>query len=334
MDEQSLKRHRLTVLAATVVIVSWGVAGLLQESDGFTDALYAPDYTIPEIRPGSVLEEAGFLAGDSVVTVEGIPVVELGMYSRWPRSLSRRPGESISMVVEREGELVTGEVVYRARPSGPAMMRLGGVVIMLSFLGFGLWALFTVPTTHAVRLAYVGVAMGVGVPGPNIGSWDGVRTHVQLAGMVLWLLLLLRFFLLFPQPKRLGESRLATGLLYAPWVALIICLIVEVIYHPRFYHSFGGFNSILMLAYTVLAVAAVIHTASKTPSQELQESGMRLILFGVGIAFVGTAVALVDMAFIWSFDIPGSGYLVLLIAAVPLTMALGVRKQARIGEAA
>ncbi|MCK5650327.1 MAG: hypothetical protein KAJ42_03075 [Gemmatimonadetes bacterium] len=334
MDEQSLKRHRLTVLAATVVIVSWGVAGLLQESDGFTDALYAPDYTIPGIRPGSVLEEAGFLAGDSVVTVEGIPVVELGMYSRWPRSLSRRPGESISMVVEREGELVTGEVVYRARASGPAMMRLGGVVIMLSFLGFGLWALFTVPTTHAVRLAYVGVAMGVGVPGPNIGSWDGVRTHVQLAGMVLWLLLLLRFFLLFPQPKRLGESRLATGLLYAPWVALIICLIVEVIYHPRFYHSFGGFNSILMLAYTVLAVAAVIHTASKTPSQELQESGMRLILFGVGIAFVGTAVALVDMAFIWSFDIPGSGYLVLLIAAVPLTMALGVRKQARIGVAA
>lgn len=333
MDEKSLRRHRVIVLAATVVILSWGVAGLLQEPDGFTNALYAPDYTIPETRPGSVLEEAGFQAGDSVVTVEGIPVVELGMYSRWPRSLSRRPGESITMVVERGGELVAGEVVYRESPSGPAMMRLGGVAIMLSFLGFGLWALFTVSTAYGVRLAYVGVALGVGVPGPNLGSWEGVRTHVQLAGMVLWLLLILRFFLLFPKPKSLGKSRLATGVLYVPWVALIVCLVLELIYHPRFYHSFGAFNSLLMLAYTVLAIAAVIHTASKTPSQELQESGMRLILFGVGIAFVGTAVALVDMAFLWSFDIPGSGYLVLLIAVVPLTMALGVRKQARIGEA-
>ena len=105
------------------------------------------------------------------------------------------------MVVEREGELVAGEVVYREGSSGSAMMRLGGVAIMLSFLGFGLWALFTVPSSHAVRLAYIGVALGVGVPGPNIGSWEGVRTHVQLAGMVLWLLLLLRFFLLFPKPN-------------------------------------------------------------------------------------------------------------------------------------
>ena len=89
MDDQGLERHRVIVLAATAVILSWGVAGLLQEPDGFTDALYGPDYTISETRPGSVLEEAGFQARDSVVTVEGIPVVELGMYSRWPRSLSR-----------------------------------------------------------------------------------------------------------------------------------------------------------------------------------------------------------------------------------------------------
>jgi hypothetical protein len=334
MDEHCLKHHRIIVLTATALILTWGLAGLLQEPAGYTNALYAPDYTIPEIRPGSVLEEAGFEPGDSVVTVEGIPVVELGMYSRWPRSLSRCPGGSITMVVERDGEHVAGEVVYRESPSGSARMRLGGMVILLSFLAFGVWALLTVPTAHAVHLGYIGVALGLAVPGPDVGSSNGVRDHVQLAGMVLWLLLLLRFFLLFPTPKRMGESRLVTGILFAPWVILLFCLVVELVYHPRFYHTFGGFNSILMLAYAILAVAAVIHTALKTSRQKLQESGMRLVFLGVGIGIAGAVVALVDQALLWSVDIPGSGYLALLISVVPLTMALAVRKQAGKGDPA
>ena len=329
MNDQSPKRHRFIVVAAAILIVSWAVAGLVQEPDGFTNALFAPDYTIPGVREGSPLAEAGFQAGDSVVTVEGIPVVELGMYSRWPRTLSRRPGESITMVVERDSELVAGEVVYGESPSGPARMRLEGMVILLSFLGLGLWALFTVPTSHAVRLAYLGVALGLAVPGPNVGSWNGVRDHIQIAGMVLWTLLLLRFFLLFPKAKRVGESRLANGVLFAPWVIFVFCLILELIYHPRFYHTFGGFFSLLTLVYTVLAVAAMTHTAARTPRQELRESGMRLILVGVGVALFGTMVTFIDMAFLWTTDIPGSNWFPLTIAAVPVAMALAVRRQAR-----
>jgi hypothetical protein len=330
MDALAVKRRRTLVLVAAAACITWGIAGFVSRLDaGYTDALFEPDYTILHVPEGGPLDEAGFQSGDSVISVEGIPVTELGMYSRWPRSLARRPGESLTMVVERDGELVSGEVVYREPSSANLEMRLGGAAIMLSFLGFGLWVLFTVPTPHARRLAYIGLVLAAAVPGPDLGSWNGVRDHIGVLAMALWTLLLLRFFLFFPKPKRIAESRLATGLTYLPFGILAFCLILELIFHPRFYHSFGGFNGLLMLAYAALAVVALAHTAVKTPRQERRASGMNIILVGVVVAVVPSLVAFIDWGFLWNVSIPGSGYFPLLLGVVPLAMALGVRKQAR-----
>ena len=60
-------------------------------------------------------------------------------------------------------------------------------------------------------LAIMGLAVGVALPGPNLGSWNGVRDHLQVAGMVLWTLMILRFFLFFPKPKRFGTGPVATA---------------------------------------------------------------------------------------------------------------------------
>lgn len=331
MTSATLSGRRALVLIAAAACITWGIAGFVSRLNaGYTDALFEPDYTIRHVPEGGPLGDAGFQVGDSVVSVEGIPVTDLGMYSRWPRSLTRRPGESLTMEVDRDGELVSGEVVYREPSSANLEMRLGGAAIMLSFLGFGLWALFTVPTSHARRLAYIGLALAVAVPGPDLGSWNGVRDHIGTAAMVLWTLLLFRFFLFFPKPKRIAESRLATGLTYLPFGILVFCLILELIFHPRFYHTFGGFYSLLMLAYATLAVVAVVHTAVKTPRQELRDSGMSVILIGVAVAVVPSLVALIDWGFLWYVSIPGSSYFPLLIAVIPVAMALGVRKQAHL----
>jgi len=47
-----------------------------------------------------------------VVSVEGTPVEELGMESRWPRRLAPRIGQSLRFVVDRNGETVPIDVVY------------------------------------------------------------------------------------------------------------------------------------------------------------------------------------------------------------------------------
>jgi len=328
MDSSMAGGKRSGVLAVAALLTGFGALGLFGRNEGYTDALYWPDYTIPEVPSGGPLEEAGFQPGDSVVSVEGIPVTSLGMYSRWPRFLARSPGETLSMTVSRRGELVTGEVRYRERPLSVRRMQLGGAMVVLSFLWIGVWAYLALPSPHSARLAAMGLALGFALPGPNLGTWNGIRDHIQLAGMVLWSLLLLRFFLFFPRSKRIAQGHLTTLVLYLPWVLLLACLVVELLYHPRFYHTFGGFGALLMSLYALLAVVALLHTWITASRAELRSSGMSFALLGVGLGVTGLLVWLVDAAFLPGIDIPFSGWLPLLLVAVPLGMAWGLKKGA------
>jgi hypothetical protein len=318
---------RILTLAVATALTLWALVGVFGPKAGYTDALFEPDYTIQHSFPGGPLDEAGFQMGDSVISVEGIPVVELGMYSRWPRSLSRQPGESLSMVVERNGERVAGDIVFRERPTGGRKLQFGGILVGLSFLWFGVWVFLTVPSPPARQLLWLGLATGVALPGPDLGSWNGVRDHLQLAGVSLWILLLLCFFLSFPKAKKIMEGHLTSVLLFAPWVVLLGCLGIELAFHPRFYHSFGAFSGLLMLGYAALTLAAVLHTLIKTPGSDLRESGMGTILVGVGVAVVALLVWGLDAFFLQM--IPGSDWLPLLTAAIPMSLALGVRQAAK-----
>lgn len=320
-------RHRALLLVAAVAITAWGTFGFFQRLDigrgGFT---YSPEYLVNYVEPEGGGRAAGLQVGDRVVSVEGIPVEELPLYSRWPHSLIRRPGESLRLVVEREGEPLSLGVVYGATPRGVLNLRLGVALVGLAFLVFGLWPLFSVHTSHALALAGIGLAAGMATfgAGPYLGTWDGVASHVQFAAMLLLSVLLLRFFLTFPRLKRAGASRLVTGVIYAVWVLFVACLVLELIFHPTLYHTFGSLGMLLMLGYCVLALVAVAHTVVTTPRQELSDSGMSLILIGIFVAVVSLFLALSS-----GFRLPGSAYAPLLIVAIPVSMALAVRKQAR-----
>jgi hypothetical protein len=152
-----------------------------------------------------------------------------------------------------------------------------------------------------------------------------------MASALLWIILLLRFCLTFPKPKRTGESRLATRAIYGVWVLFLALLIIELIVHPRLYHTAGNVGALLILGYIVLILAALTHTLVKTPRRELRESGMSLIFAGLLVTIVGVLVPVLVRAF--GFSVPGLQYLALLFAAIPFTMALAVRKHARLGRA-
>ncbi len=329
MGTRADRRLRFLLPAAALAVTAVSIAGLLRSARaGYTDALFEPDYTIRYAPPEGPLAQAGFREGDSVVAVEGIPVEELGMYSRWPRSLRRGPGESLKMTVLRQGRAVEGQVVYRQVPREVVRTQVAGAVVILSFLWSGLWAFLSVGTPAALRLALLGLALSLEVAGVPGGSWSGVVDHVQVAGGVLGTLLLARFFLRFPAPKRLAGSPFVTGALYGAWLLLLCCLAVELAFHPRFYHSFGGLIGVLMLGYLLLALGSAIHTAATTPRQELGDSGMGIILVGGGVAVALILVAAADWV-IPAFAIPGSGWLALGSVLIPFSMALGVRKHAR-----
>ncbi len=105
-------------------------------------------------------------------------------------------------------------------------------------------------------------------------------------------------------------------------------LVVELITHPALYHTYGGPGYLLMLTYLILALVAVMHTWVTTPRAELRRSGMSLVLTGLAIGLVPALVGFIDWAFMREFDIPTSAYWPMLIAVVPVAMAMGVRKGA------
>jgi hypothetical protein len=332
MAPPSDRRLRALVLTAGLLVTALAPVNLERSARaGYTDALFEPDYSIRQAPPAGPLAEAGFREGDRVVSVEGVPVDELGMYSRWPRSLRRAPGEVLEMTVERGGELIRGRVVYREVPAAVVHQQVVGTLIILSFLWAGVLAFLSVGTPPSLRLALTGFALSLSVMGVPSSSWSGVVGHLQVAGAVLGTLFLARFFLHFPTRKRLATIPYATGAIYGAWLFLLGCLALELVLHPRLYHTFGSFIALLMVGYVLLAVGAAIHTAVTLPAAELWASGM-----GIVLAFSAAAAALVLVAILdWSLPsvtVPGSSWLGLAVGLIPVGMGLGVRKQARCGE--
>ena len=84
-----------------------------------------------------------------------------------------------------------------------------------------------------------------------------------------------------------------------------------------------------MFGYCILAVAAALHTLMSHTWKESRESGMALILMGIGVGVVPASIGMIDWTLLGSIDIPGSAYFPLSLAAIPVFMALAVAKEAR-----
>ncbi len=326
------RSRRLLLLAGAAGFVVWGAMGLcLGPRRGFSGGLYTPEYTVPGVLPGSAAAKAGFEPGDRVISVEGIPVERLGMESRWPRSLAPGLGDSRRFLVERKSGRVLLNVQYGPPPRGVLSLRLGPAIFGFSFLGLGLWTLVTVRSRPAQTLAQIGFAGGIAAAtglGPHLGGfWNGVQDHVSAAAAVLMFVLLLRFFVTFPRPKPVGDSRAARYAVLGTWICLVAFLIVELVVHPALYYTTGSVISPLVLAYGILIRVAIGHTLTKTPRAELHASGVDLIVGGLVAPLIAIAAAFVSGA-----RFPGWAY-ALATVSIPLTMAIAVRGHARLEEA-
>ena len=319
--------QRALMLTSVVVLTVWGSVGLYRGlNTGFSGGLYDPEYRIPGVRSGGLADNSGFKPGDRVISIQGRPVEELGMESRWPRYLVPRIGESRRFVVDRNGERIPVDVVFPAPFAAAVNNRVSALLVGLAFLGCGLGAFLTVQNCHACALAHIGLAAGVAASlglGPQLGSWNGVQGHISTAANALMFILMLRFFVTFPTPKAVSQSRTAAWLVYGSWGCLLVFLRTELITHPVLYYATGSVAGPLTLAYATLILAAITHTLLKGSRTEKRESGMNWILGGFLVAIVGTAVAS-----LLPLNLPGWTDAIVIVA-IPLSMALAVRRHAR-----
>ena len=322
MEGSTGTRGRWLVLAAALAMTALGVAAKAREGGGWGGFIYGPDRVVGVVEPGSAADAAGLRRGDSVISVDGRPAEDLPMQSRWEIT---RVGETKRLVVRRDGALVTADVTYRSR--GTNMLALGALAVMLAFLWCGVWAGLAVGTVHSGDLARAGLAAGGAAASfPSVGGiWSGVLSHVQTACLLLLAVLLLRFFLRFPRPKRVSASRLADVAMSGSVALLVAFEALEMAVHPRLYYATGSVFGLLMTVIVCLALAAIVHTALTAPRGETWRSGMGLALLGVAAALLGGVVPILGpMA-----GLPGAGYYGLLFVALPLALALAVWKNAR-----
>ena len=331
MEGRISNRRVVLLMAAGLVLVVWGSFGFVERLQYGRGGFTYFDNAINYVEPDGAAEKAGLQVGDRVVSVEGIAVEDLPLYSRWPRDLVPRVGELLTLAVKREGEPLTLEIVYSPTPGGIINLRLGAAAIGLAFLVFCLWPIVTLRTRPALLLARIGLVAGLATfgIGPYLGTWDGVASHLQVASMFLLVVLLLQFFLSFPEPKPIGEKRFSQWLLFGPWLMFVGCLALELVFHPRLYHTFGGPGMLLLLAYGSLTLVAIVYSFLKTPMNELWASGMGWILLGLLVAMGPSLMVFLATLMIPGLWLPGVSYFPLLAMAIPLSMALAVRRQAR-----
>lgn len=325
MAEHDVIRRRVVMGVCAALITAWGAIGLVGGlNSGFSGGLYDPSYRVPGVWPGGLADRSGFRAGDRVISVEGRPVDELGMESRWPRALLPGIGEPRRFVVERDGKRIPLDVVFPPPSAAAVSNRVRAGLVGLFFLGCGLWAFLTVESRHARTLNQIGLAAGLGAAaglGPSLGSWNGVQGHVSTAASVLLLILLLRFFVTFPVSKAVSRSRLAAWIVYGTWGCLVAFLLVELAVHPALYYTTGTVASPLFSGYILLIAAAIVHTFLKGPAPTLRASGMYWVLGGLLLAIAGMAVTpmIAGGAWAWVQAVP--------VLAIPLSMALAVRQK-------
>ncbi|MBI5084024.1 MAG: hypothetical protein HZB13_05430 [Acidobacteria bacterium] len=111
--------------------------------------------------------------------------------------------------------------------------------------------------------------------------------------------------------------------IYGVWGCLLAFLVAELVVHPVLYYTTGSVARPLLLVYGLLIFAAIAHTVVKNTRAELRESGMNVVLGGFLVAIAG-----IVSSFVPGLNLPGWTS-ALSILAIPLTMALAVRRQAR-----
>jgi hypothetical protein len=328
MDNLSLPKYGRLFIGGAVAIMVWGVAGLIQmprwgQGGYYTDATNV----VTGVQEGGPAEEAGLQVGDRVVSIAGILAEGLPMQSRRPRP---EPGESHTVVVERDGETVSTELVYGALSQDQEVARIVMAVVNLAFIGFGLWAFFTVNTSNAILFAMFGLTWGLAsFEGPHLGSWEGVAGFVALSSGILCFVLLLHLFLNFPKTKRVLTHRVTTRLMYGAVVAFFAFGVAELLLHPLLYTAQGAVALVFGSVLLALFLVALLHSWLTSTRSERRDSGLRLVPLGIAIALAPYLLQFLVRVAASGFNLPGYTYYSLLEVVIPVTMALAVVKSAR-----
>jgi hypothetical protein len=216
-------------------------------------------------------------------------------------------------------------VVWAALSLDQIRARVVEALLVLAFMGFGLWALLSAGTQAAQLLALFGLSYGAAnFRGPTPDSLVGAVTFLQNHLSLFYTALLFHFLMIYPERKAVFRKRWATWLLYLPFLCIFAFGFVETAIYPRLLNQYATMAVSTDLLYMCLALAALVHSWASASRSERLESGFVWIPRGLAIAIGPLLVLGIVGLAVPGFRVPGGSYLPLLGAAIPGGLALAV----------
>ena len=316
------------ILLGVLFIATWIATGLAQmprwPDDGYSTNLRQ---RVTRVEAGGPAEAAGLQIGDRIMTVGGVPAIELPAP---PRRAYPDIGESQTLEIEREGAALTIELTYAPHPRSYRLPRILGGVVALSFLGAATWVFLTVATPAGLLFSVYGLAQAFSlVEGPFVGPLEGLAGLTEVTAGVLSLILLLHLFLVFPTPKQILNWRHVRKIIYGPLLVFAVLGIVELILDPRFYGVFAAAALGWVLVYLVLILWAFGHGWVTARPGQRWGSGMGMILVGLGVAVAPQLLRLTASILAPDSALLGAEFYSLFGVAIPVSMAWAMRKHSR-----
>jgi two-component system NtrC family sensor kinase len=281
---------------------------------------------------------AGIKTGDILYSINGVPInnkIDL-VKSLWTAS---RTGQKLSYEINRQGELLFPSLT--AGTKGASLNYFYLALIGLLTLIIGLIVFFNSPrplappNSYYYLLAVVLFGFYVYSPTGQLDLLDNVFYWLNNAAFLAFPPLLLHFFLIFPQRKKLIRRKPSTlALLYVPAVLLLAARIafhlpqlnnLDATLTLRIYETLEKISLFHFALYTFLTLATLTHSYLRHPGYLVRKQ-LKWIVYGLGIGILPFTALYIIPYLLGRSPGPVAELTILLQALVPLSFSYSISR--------
>jgi hypothetical protein len=328
---------RNIILGFLALAIVWGLLGSLdQKNNPYGGFGWNVDEGVRRVDADGPAAQAGLQVGDRILSIGGVATDDWRARRRQPRPLI---GETRDFLVDRTDEATgtttteTLPVTYAPPPTSSIADWLPGLAIGLLFLLCGAVVYLRAPNRPTLLFCALCFCLGaVMMPGPYLASFAFrmVQQVLVMVGFLGGFVLMLHFLLSFPKRKQFLERPDAWKWVYIPGAgAAALGIILDFLGSGSgiLANVFTIVMGIIVLAYMVSSIAAMVHTYVRTTPAERTEFGLTYVLWGVIGGLLPIGLMLVVSLF--GGHPPGGEYYFLALLLIPVAFAVALLKAGR-----
>lgn len=327
MSTQHSKYNAILVLAG-VLFILWGILGMMDAKNyAYSGYNTDGDNTIIRVRDGSPAQAAGMQIGDVMKRFDGIDVVDAKAFSQRERT---KIGQTVEIVVDRAGEEQTLSVTYSALPGKNSTLNLSAFIMGLLFIVLGLYVHQKKKSALSFAFAVFTVFFGfIWFNGPNIdpGFLNNLMNSITVTLILFAFVALARFVLQYPPQSSFlkgGNSRW----IYAPAAVIVVIIWILNFAQPDSTSTLNvtirAIFGIVIIFYFGLALITLIRKFMAASAADRKSSGLNLMFWGAVLGILPFLIFWTVTRISPSTIFPGSDYMFLTFAFVPIFFSLAL----------